>query len=107
MTTLADLLTSCGPAVPADTLSEDEVARAIREGRAMRIHVESCMGTQQSGLTTRLFDLPPDVVFARPIPAHLHDVEQLEWDSRDDVLRWLDFIPPRRKPGRPRRAPKR
>lgn len=50
------------------------------------------MGTQQSGLTTRLFGQAPDVVFAHPIPEHLQDVEQLEWDSRDDVLRWLASV---------------
>jgi hypothetical protein len=103
---VSTLLRFCGPAILASTLSDEEVARAVRERRAMRIYVDSCLGTRECGLTTRLTPgVRPDVVFMHPIPDPLCDVEDPWWDYRDDVLRAIDLIPPRRRPGRTRKRP--
>jgi hypothetical protein len=103
---VSTLLRFCGPAILASTLSDEQIARAVREHRAMRIYVDSCMGTRDCGLSTTLVPGErPDVVFTNPIPDELSDVGDPFWDYRDDVLRAIDLLPPRRKPGRPRTRP--
>lgn len=90
-----ELARVAGPIVDASTLSPDEIARAVAEGRAMVIYVASCMGSRDITVSADLAGAAADLVLARPVPAHLRELSEASWDSREDVYRYLHVECPR------------
>jgi hypothetical protein len=104
-----ELVRLAGPIVHASTLAAGEIERAVAEGRAMVIQIDSCMGSRDIVVSANLGrSTAPDLVLARRVPSHLREVGDASWDVSDDVYRDLRVERPRvrakAKTRRPRKA---
>jgi hypothetical protein len=99
-----ELARLAGPIVHASTLPPADVARAVAEGRAMVIYVSSSMGSRDVSLSAAFPPgAVPDLVLARPVPAHLREITDANWEARSDVHRYVNVELPRVR-GRAKRA---
>ena len=95
MSTPQELLSRCGPAIAAKDAPEEVVARAMSDGRALWIWIDSCMGSSDISVSTEATKAPPEIVLARKVPPELSRVGDTSWDYRDDAIRRLtQSLPP-------------
>jgi hypothetical protein len=81
MADLRTLVNNCGPVEAVEDASPEAIARAVAEGRAMRIVDEI-----PRGLTMAVGpDARPDFLFAKVVPPALARVDEGGWMSRRDV----------------------
>jgi hypothetical protein len=99
MATVEELLGRCGPAIAAAGAPAEVVERAVADGRALWIFIESCMGSRDIEVTTEpIPGTPPAIVLARKVPPDLGRVGDPLWDYHDDALRGLRIPLPRKRP---------
>jgi hypothetical protein len=89
MSTVQELLSRCGPAIAAKDAPGEVVARAVSDGRALWIWIDSCMGSSDISVSTEATKAPPEIVLARKVPPELSRVGDTAWDYRDDAIRRL------------------
>jgi hypothetical protein len=88
------ILAAAGQPVAGDTLSVNEMRRAVEEGRVLEIYFWSSMGDSEAsfgfatgfGLDSEGRVYPGYLVFPRTIPLALRCNSSTEWEEVDEVF---------------------